>query len=124
VPAEIVKFIDEALERGTSVLIHSRRGQSRASVVVLLYLMESFRWSLLKSLEFVNSRRPDLEIRANFLQQLQSYTKRVVDGVTGKRVQRSEEWNQVIVQLPEIRDLVSQSKIENIDKVRQLKKKA
>ena len=38
--------------------------------------MEKFQWSLLKTLEFVNSRRPDLEIRANFLNQLQVYTKR------------------------------------------------
>lgn len=38
--------------------------------------MEKFQWSLLKTLEFVNSRRPDLEIRANFLNQLQVYIKR------------------------------------------------
>jgi hypothetical protein len=30
--------------------------------------MEKFQWSLLKTLEYINSRRPDLEIRANFLQ--------------------------------------------------------
>jgi hypothetical protein len=29
--------------------------------------MEKYQWSLLKTLEFINSRRPDLEIRANFL---------------------------------------------------------
>jgi len=38
--------------------------------------MEKYQWSLLKTLEFVNSRRPDLEVRANFLNQLQVYTKR------------------------------------------------
>jgi protein-tyrosine phosphatase len=76
------------------VLVHSVKGQSRASIVVILYLMSSFRWSLLKSLEFVNSRRPDLEIRANFLQQLQSYTKRLIDPTTGIRVARSEEWSE------------------------------
>ena len=38
--------------------------------------MEKFQWTLLKTLEFVNSRRPDLEIRANFLNQLQIYIKR------------------------------------------------
>ena len=49
--------------------------------------MEKFQWALLKALEFVNSRRPDLEIRANFLLQLQKYTKR-------KKVKRSEDWDQ------------------------------
>ena len=66
-PKEIVRFIDESLNAGYSVLIHSVRGQSRASVVGILYFMEKYQWSLLKTLEFINSRRPDLEIRANFL---------------------------------------------------------
>ena len=66
-PVEVSKFVDEANNQGTSVLIHSIRGQSRASVVSILYFMEKFQWSLLKTLEYVNSRRPDLEIRANFL---------------------------------------------------------
>lgn len=76
VPKEIVRFIDEAIDQGTSVLIHSVRGQSRSSIVAILYFMEKFQWTLLKTLEFVNSRRPDLEIRANFLNQLQVYIKR------------------------------------------------
>ena len=67
VPKEIVRFIDESLMSGFSVLVHSMRGQSRASVVAIIYFMEKFQWSLLKTLEFINSRRPDLEIRANFL---------------------------------------------------------
>ena len=29
-----------------------------------------FKWSLFKTLEYLNSRRPDLEIRANFFHQL------------------------------------------------------
>ena len=71
VPKEIVRFIDEAIEsNGTSVLIHSVRGQNRSSVVALLYFMEKYRWSLMKALEFLNSRRPDLEMRANFLHQV------------------------------------------------------
>ena len=68
VPKEIVRFIDEAIENfGTSVLIHSVRGQNRSSVVAILYFMEKYRWSLMKTLEFINSRRPDLELRANVL---------------------------------------------------------
>jgi hypothetical protein len=29
--------------------------------------MRKYRWTLLKTLEFLNSRRPDLEIRINFI---------------------------------------------------------
>ena len=43
VPKEIVRFIDEAIEdNGSSVLIHSVKGQNRASMVAILYFMEKF----------------------------------------------------------------------------------
>ena len=42
------------------------------------YLMRKYRWSLLKTLEFLNSRRPELEIRGTFIQQLQDYEQRLV----------------------------------------------
>lgn len=70
---EIFEFIEETLEKSESVLIHSSRGQSRASAVIAVYLMKKYRWTLLKTLEFLNSRRPDLEIRASFIQQLNMF---------------------------------------------------
>ena len=39
--------------------------------------MRKYKWSLLKTLEFLNSRRPDLEIRATFIQQLSMYEVRL-----------------------------------------------
>ena len=39
--------------------------------------MRKYRWSLFKTLEFLNSRRPDLEIKASFIQQLQEYETRL-----------------------------------------------
>ena len=39
--------------------------------------MRKYRWSMLKTLEFLNSRRPDLEIRGTFIQQLQQYEQRL-----------------------------------------------
>ena len=35
--------------------------------------MRKYRWSMLKTLEFINSRRQDLEIRPSFLNQLRMY---------------------------------------------------
>ena len=40
-------------------------------------MMREYRWSLLKTLEFLNSRRPDLEIRATFIKQLSEYENRL-----------------------------------------------
>lgn len=73
----IFDFIEEAVEQTESVLVHSVRGQSRATCTLAAYIMRKYRWSLLKSLEFLNSRRPDLEIRATFIHQLSAYEQRL-----------------------------------------------
>jgi len=36
-------------------------------------MMRKYSWALLKTLEFLNSRRPELEIRATFIHQLSHY---------------------------------------------------
>ena len=64
----IFDFIEEAVKKTESVLVHSVRGQSRSATVIASYLMRKYRWGLMKTLEFLQSRRPDLEIRANFIQ--------------------------------------------------------
>jgi hypothetical protein len=46
------------------------RGQSRALTIITAYLIKKYKWSLYKTLEYVNSKRNDFEIRANFLKQL------------------------------------------------------
>jgi len=73
----IFEFIEEALDATESVLVHSVRGQSRATCCLAAYIMRKYRWSLLKTLEFLNSRRPDLEIRATFIHQLSAYEARL-----------------------------------------------
>ena len=62
--------------------------------------MDKFQWTLLKTLEYVNSRRPDLEIRANFLQQLQAYTKRRKTP-QNEKMPRTEEWSETLITLEE-----------------------
>ncbi|CAD8118164.1 unnamed protein product [Paramecium sonneborni] len=67
---EIYQFIEQAHKNGESVLIHSVRGQSRSCCALAAYFMRKYKWKLYKTLEFLNSRRPDLEIRASFYHQL------------------------------------------------------
>lgn len=74
----IYKFIEDALNEGHSVLIFSKRGQSRACCVLTCYLMRRFKWNLLKTLEFLNYRRPDLEIRASFFHQLTAFESKLM----------------------------------------------
>lgn len=75
---KIYNFILEAVSKGESCLVHCDRGQSRAAVALSAYYMRKFRWSLCKTLEFLSSRRPDLEIRASFIRQLNHLEKRLV----------------------------------------------
>jgi hypothetical protein len=75
---KIYNFIEEAYEQGESCLVHSVRGQSRASTVLAAYFMKKYKWSLYKTIEFLNNRRPDLEIRASFIRQLSYYEKRLL----------------------------------------------
>lgn len=63
----IYNFILEAVDLGESCLVHCDWGQSRAAVALSAYYMRKFRWSLCKTLEFLSSRRPDLEIWASFI---------------------------------------------------------
>lgn len=89
---EIFEFIEGTLEKYESVLIHSVRGQSRASAVIAIYLMKKYRWTLLKTLEFLNSRRPDLEIRASFIQQLNMFENYLTRCGYGPKTQ---DWNEI-----------------------------
>lgn len=51
---EIFCFIDEAMVNYESVLVHSVKGQSRSSCAIATFLMQKYKWSLLKTLEFLN----------------------------------------------------------------------
>ena len=68
IPDEIYRFMAEALDNYESVLIQSVRAMNRACFVVAAFVMRRYKWCLLKTLEFVNSRRQDLEMRQSFLQ--------------------------------------------------------
>ena len=45
-PNKIVEFIDTALDTGEGLLGHSVKGQNRICIVVLIYLMKKYKWSL------------------------------------------------------------------------------
>mmetsp|Transcript_3706 Transcript_3706/g.7922 ORF Transcript_3706/g.7922 Transcript_3706/m.7922 type:complete len:401 (+) Transcript_3706:10-1212(+) len=87
------QFITAALDLGESVLIHSVRGQSRSMCVTAAYIMGKFRWSLSKTFEFLNSRRPDFEIKSGFIRQLQLFEGRIFHSSkpTSRWVDLSEE---------------------------------
>jgi hypothetical protein len=54
--------------------------------------MKKYKWSLLKTLEFLNSRRPDLEIRATFIHQLSAYENRLYKVGQGPK---TSKWTEI-----------------------------
>lgn len=75
------------------MLVHSVRGQSRATCALAAFIMKRYRWSLLKTLEFLNSRRPDLEIRATFIHQLSAYETRLQQQKDAPLI--SSKWDEI-----------------------------
>lgn len=68
------------------------KAQNRACFVVATYIMRKYRWGIMKTLEFLNSRRPDLEMRPSFLRQLQMYEGRLTQRGLGPR---STQWDEL-----------------------------
>ena len=83
----VVRFINESLEKGESVLVHSQRGQSRCVTIVAAYLMHQFRWTVNKALQYIQSRRSDIAIKPAFHRQLLGYERRL-----GMLVPLSDDW--------------------------------
>lgn len=53
----IVEFIDGSLlGKGEGLLAHSLKGQNRVCIVVLIYLMKKYKWSLIKSMQLLKSK--------------------------------------------------------------------
>lgn len=67
---QITSFIDEAAEKGDSVLVHSLDGTGRCIACVAAYLMFRHRWSFEKALDFLCNKRPDAAPNAGFVQQV------------------------------------------------------
>lgn len=100
---EIFRFIEEALEGAESVLIHSVRGQSRSCCVLSAYMMKKYNWGLRKTMEFLSSRRPDLNLKPSFLQQLSGYERRLM---AQSKVPFSLDWNDADFSRLESEDLL------------------
>jgi protein-tyrosine phosphatase len=88
--AGLYQFIEQGLESGDSVLIHSVRSVSRCVCVFSAYLIKKYQWSLYKSLDFIAFRRPDLDLNPGFLTQLGSFEPRIT---RNSKIPRSSNWD-------------------------------
>ena len=75
---KILEFIDKALFIGEGILAHSFNGKNRVCVVSLIYLMKKYKWSLGKSMQYLKSKKNDVEISNFFYNQLENFQKRLI----------------------------------------------
>ena len=74
----IVQFIDGSfLGKGEGILAHSFKGQNRVCIVVLIYLMKKYKWSLNKSMQYLKSKKQDVDISSYFFEQLKNFESRL-----------------------------------------------
>ena len=75
---KILFFVDDSFINGEGLLAHSFKGQNRVCIVVLIYLMKKYRWSLKKSMEYLKSKKQDVDIPPYFLSQLIKFESRLI----------------------------------------------
>lgn len=81
-------FLEASASEGTSSLIHSVKGTSRSICVLISYLMKKYAWNLYKTVEFVNSRRNDIALKAGLISQLSNFEAKLVrSGLVSKNSQ-------------------------------------
>ena len=74
---KILLFIRDSFINGEGLLIHSVKGKNRCCVVVIIYLMKKYYWSVNKCIDFLKSKKEDIEIEPYFLEQLLAYEMRI-----------------------------------------------
>jgi hypothetical protein len=91
----IFNFVQGAHNDYQGVLIHSVNGRNRCCIAALIVLMSRFRWGLVKSLEFINAKKPGLEMTASLLKKLLQF-----EGRLEKDMIRflSKDWTTLYVQ--------------------------
>ena len=92
---KILKFIDNALKNGDGIMIYSLKGKNRVCVAVIIYLMKKYFWSLEKCLDYLHSKKPDMQISNNFLQQLFNYETQLIRLNPKKNI--SNDWTDLVI---------------------------
>ena len=89
---ECCNFINEALNKGDSVLIHSINAKNRSLVIIATWMMRRYKWSLKKTFEYLHWRKPDLQIRHSFERQLIEYENKLLAQGLGPK---TTKWGEI-----------------------------
>lgn len=67
---ELFSFIEDAVKNYSSCLITSKHNKCSTVVVAIVYLLLKFKWSVHRTLEYINAKKVDIEITKALLKQL------------------------------------------------------
>eukprot|EP00702_Spironucleus_salmonicida_P001521 EST42812.1 Dual specificity phosphatase [Spironucleus salmonicida] len=73
---QIVRFINEAVEQDSCVLIHSQNGDSRSIILMAAYLIHRFHWPPHRALQFIATKRTCSKPHPNYVKQLHEFANR------------------------------------------------
>eukprot|EP00455_Lapot_gusevi_P038253 TRINITY_DN4285_c0_g1_i2.p2 TRINITY_DN4285_c0_g1~~TRINITY_DN4285_c0_g1_i2.p2 ORF type:complete len:195 (-),score=0.28 TRINITY_DN4285_c0_g1_i2:270-854(-) len=82
-----IKFIENGLASGYSVLVHCQQGVSRSATIVIAYLMKTKNWSLIEAYSHLRRIRSQVKPNEGFLRQLARWEK----VLKGETIDHSEE---------------------------------
>ena len=82
---KIITFIDDAMENGEGLLVFSVENYNCACIIVIIYFMIKYCWSLNKCIEFLMVKKKDLNIPFCFIKQLSEYEEKI-------KYKLSKEW--------------------------------
>ena len=89
----IFRFIDEGLDEGNCVLLHSLHGTGRAGALAVAYAMWKFHWTLAEALDLVQGLHPEMDLNNELLVQLQGLEMALIGNLsaTPEKVSSLEE---------------------------------
>ena len=92
---DIVDFIDHALGKASSVLVHCYDGLSISPAFVIAYMMNKYSWGLDKAYEFLLQKRPEIQLEQEYIDQLYALEQQIVDRTndTNQTRRRRNEWD-------------------------------
>ena len=74
----IIDFIEEATQNYSSCLIVSIYNKCSTVVIAIIYLMVKYKWTLMRSLEYMNARKRNFEITKSIIKDLKNLEKSIL----------------------------------------------
>ena len=84
---KIINFFDDCKNNGEGLLGYSFKGQNRICVIIIIFLMKKYNWTLQKCIDFLKRKKNDVAINKYYMEQLRNFEEKLYD-----EIQPSANW--------------------------------